>query len=290
MRLGGLTKKTAKNAFGFHTAALIALDELKEIVEAMGAGSEDRLKDRQVVDAAKAVAEALEKGLSRFPEDAELLALRADYEAVLGQQPKAENLLRRAFATNPRQDWIAVRLARMHLGRSDTAGAIEVLKACLSQNSASRTASFELALILINDRASDSGKVLYHLRNSFVKGDDNHAAQFWYARQLFISGSEDEAQEYFDHISRLDVRPAYRNAIRGIVLSQNGDHAEFEGRVESKEDSYAFIKSPQFRKDIYAAASSMKRESWGNLRRGASVYFTLAFSLRGPRASSMRVG
>lgn len=289
-QLGSLTKEASKNAYGFHTAALIALDELEELIQTVAVGNDDPLKDRQVVDAAKAVAEALEKGLTRFPEDSSLLASRADYETVLGRQPKAEILLRRAFATNPRQDWLAVRLARMHLGRSDTAGAIDVLKECLAENPSSRTASFELAKLLINDRTSDSDTILHYLRSSFVQGDDDHAAQFWYARQLFLCDRVDEAQEYFDHISRLNVRPTYRNAIRGLVLCQNGEPVEFEGKVEVKEESYAFIRSPQFRKDIYAAASSMKRESWGNLRRGASVYFKLAFSLRGPCASEMRAG
>jgi hypothetical protein len=55
----------------------------------------------------------------------------------------------------------------------------------------------------------------------------------------------------FDHIFRLDVRPTYRNAIRGVVLSENGEPVLYAGKVEVKEDSYAFIRSPQFQKNIY---------------------------------------
>jgi tetratricopeptide (TPR) repeat protein len=271
----------------FVMAALIAFDELKEVIEAVAVGVDDPLKEQQVVNAAKTVAEVLDRGLAHIPDDPNLLGLRADYEAALGQQPKAERLLRRTFATNARQDWVAVRLARMHLGRSDTAGAIEVLKECLTAKPTSRIASFELAKILINDRSSDSDAVLHYLRQSFVQGDDNHAPQFWYARQLFLSGRADEAQGYFDHIFRLDVRPTYRNAIRGVVLSENGEPVLYAGKVEVKEDSYAFIRSPQFQKNIYAAASSMKTESWGRLRRGASVHLKLGFTLRGPCASEI---
>ena len=223
-RLSGLTKNTSTNAYGFHTTAVIALDELKEIIEAVANGADDPLKEQQVINTAKRVAEALDKGLNRFPEDESLTALRAEYEVTLGQQSKAESLLRRTFAANPRQDWVAIRLARMHLARSDTAGAVDVLKQCLAANPNSRSVNFELAKILISGGFNDNASILHYLRQSFVQGDDNHSHQFWYARQLFLSGRQDEAQEYFDHIFKLDVRPTYRNAVRGLVLSSSGNH------------------------------------------------------------------
>ena len=60
-RLSGLTKNTSTNAYGFHTTAVIALDELKEIIEAVANGADDPLKEQQVINTAKRVAGALTK-------------------------------------------------------------------------------------------------------------------------------------------------------------------------------------------------------------------------------------
>jgi tetratricopeptide (TPR) repeat protein len=287
-RLSGLTRDTATNAYGFHTAALIALDELKEIIEVATIGADDPLRDQQVINAAKTVAEVLDRGLGRFSDDTSLLSLQEEYETTLGRAPKAEALLKKTFNTNPRQDWVAVRLARMHLARSDTQGAIDVLKECLTANANSRFANFELAKTLIDDRSDDLDAILHYLRHSFVQGDENHSPQFWYARQLFLMGRTDEAEAYFAHIFRLNVRPSYRNTIRGLVLDGAGEPVWYDGRVEVKEDTYAFVRCTRLPKDIYAPAGSMNSENWERLRRADSVQVKLGFTLRGPCAAEIR--
>jgi hypothetical protein len=58
-------------------------------------------------------------------------------------------------------------------------------------------------------------------------------------------------------------------------------------RVERKEEGYAFLKLPQFPKDVFASRAESNLAEWGKLYAGANAKCALAFSRRGPRGISV---
>ena len=57
---------------------------------------------------------AIQQGQQLFPESSQLHAVEAIFREYLDQSDKALQALERAFSLNPRQDWLAVRLARKY--------------------------------------------------------------------------------------------------------------------------------------------------------------------------------
>jgi len=80
------------------------------------------------IEAAKEAETAIQRGLQIFPDNPELLAAEATFREHLDQ---TEMALERAFNLNPRQDWLAVRLARKYQASGDLQNSRRVLDACL---------------------------------------------------------------------------------------------------------------------------------------------------------------
>ncbi len=78
------------------------------------------------------------RGLQKFPDEGELLALQSEYYDVIQKDVQASSTLRRAFDKNPRLDWIAISLARRLEQNGDPEGAKAVLRATLEKNQKSR--------------------------------------------------------------------------------------------------------------------------------------------------------
>jgi cold shock CspA family protein len=63
----------------------------------------------------------------------------------------------------------------------------------------------------------------------------------------------------------------------------------YDCRVERKEEGYAFLKLPQFPKDVFASRAESDPTEWERLYTGAKGKCALAFSRRGTRAISVRL-
>ena len=143
-RLTGLTGSAANFPYGYHTAAQIALDELRDVLTEAKLKTADGVLDREIIDLTRDVEKHLNDGLQKFPINEHLLTLESEYRQVMEQDARAEGALKKAFAANPRLDWIAARLSRVLLARGDVEGAKSVLRKCVDENPSSKRAHFAL--------------------------------------------------------------------------------------------------------------------------------------------------
>jgi tetratricopeptide (TPR) repeat protein len=133
--LAGLIGTNAENSYGFHTAGQVALDDLRDVLQGSAGETPDQMVDRRIVDLARDFERVVQEGLQRFPLSEHLLSLESDYRKLVHEYGQAEAALRKAFYGNPRQDWVAIRLART----LDAAGKGEDAKEVLNKVSAGKS-------------------------------------------------------------------------------------------------------------------------------------------------------
>ena len=263
------------------TRAKVAIDELKEIVVKVTDGTAAAV----LITATKDAETAIERGRAEFPQSPEILAAEASLRDVLNQAPKALAALENAFRLNPRQDWLAIRLAKRYSDLGQDKKAQEVMELCLKQNSDSKSAHLELAHILRRvgaggDRVSD------HLRRSFTPGDSNFEGQFWYARELFLANRLSDARALFENLNER-APGRFRNDASAEVTDSQGRFVSFQGTIARKEEGYGFVRPLDFSMDLFASRGESARHEWSQIAKGAKVLFSLAFNRRGPRATQL---
>jgi tetratricopeptide (TPR) repeat protein len=171
-RVAPLVGLNAEHSYGYQTGAQIALDELEELLT--DDEINNQMTERRIVDLVRDVENIISEGLQKFPLNAHILALQADYLKLMQQHGKAAAALTKAFTVNPRQEWIAIRLARMldDAGRHEDAKG--VLARCLQDNPNSRRVHFEMAMLYMSQPSeAQRSLILDHLRRSFTIGDQN---------------------------------------------------------------------------------------------------------------------
>ncbi|MDA2935139.1 SIR2 family protein [Acidobacteria bacterium AH-259-D05] len=290
-RLSGLVSLQTKKPHDFYTGALVGLDELRDVLSAVGDVEPDKLTERQIVDTAREVEKSIGEGLERFPDNGQLLSLEADYLEMMNEYEQAELALRRAFSANPRQDWIAARLAKRLLSVQKTDEAEEILRKCLSENPNSKRVHFALGKLYLDHGSEKEQKfVADHLRRSFAEGDSNYDAQFWYARHQFLLGNHDEAEKHFSRLQHAPIPANIRNTVRGVVRQSDGSATGFQGIVTKKEATYMFIRCADFETNIFAHISTTSEKEWEHIKINSEVSFTVGFTMRGAIAASVSVG
>ena len=213
--------------YDWYTRVRLAIDELREEVKSLDTSAEVR-PPVDFIDAVKDAETAIQKGLQSFPESSELRVAEASFHELLHHcTEKAHKALERAFELNPRQDWLAVRLARRYEDASDWPNSIRVLEACLQDNPSSKIAHLEYALVLMKSKGTRSS-VIDHLKRSFTEGDNHYEAQYWCARELFLQGNFIDAAKIFrslhEHAQDDSVlaRPRLRKTATGVRWSTQG--------------------------------------------------------------------
>jgi tetratricopeptide (TPR) repeat protein len=286
-KLSGLTGQDSES-YPYHTKSLLRLDELRDALQELNLKPEDELTQRMVVAATRETETVLQEGMQRFPEDSALQATEAQFRELIDQHEKAEGALRKAFDLNPRQDWIAVRLAKKLNARGDQEGAIRLLRECLNHNPGSRVAHLEVAkLLTLDGGAADRSLILDHLKRSYLEGDSNFDAQFWYGREVFLSRHHEESGRVFESLKHAPIDPVVRRKIRAFVRGPGGSTASFEGRVHRKEATYVLIRSPSFEPLLFGHITGSPRH-FAAVAVGTRIVFDLGFSMEGPRACNMR--
>ena len=268
--------------YDLYTRACLAIDEFKELLDTLNVSDNDK-PPTAFVEAAKETEIVIQRGLQIFPESSQLLAAEATFRECIAQTDRAQKALERAFNLNPRQDWLAVRLARVYQASEDLESSKRVLKACLQDNPASKFAHLEMGRVLIASDENDAA--IDHLSRSFTIGDNNFGAQFWCARQLFLQGQYDKADELFTALH--DKAPGRFRTQADATVERNGIPIVYDCRVERKEEGYAFLKLHLFLKNIFASRANSDTAQWDKLNTGVQAKCLLAFARRGPRAISI---
>ena len=269
--------------YDLHTRALLAIDELKEIAQDSRQNSE-AVQPTRLLDATKETETAIQAGLQVFPDNAALLTAEATFREFLSEDALALSALERAFRTNPRQDWLAVRLARKCRDGDEFAKSRQILEECLANNPSSKIANLELGLLLTE--IGDGSEALRYLLRSFTPGDNQFEAQFWCARQLFLQGETGRADRLFAALHERAPGQFRRRA--GGVVRQGGQARQFEGTVKRKEHGYAFLRLTAFPMDVYASRGDSDDKDWDEFHSATRTECALGFARRGPRAVDVR--
>ena len=280
-KVGGIVSQL--NVYDWYTKAQLAVDEFRELSASLDK-PDDKLPPATFVSAVKEVETTIQQGLQLFPESSELLATEATFRELLDQTERAQRALEQAFSMNPRQDWLAVRLARTFQSSGDLMSSKRVLESCLNDNPSSKLAHFEMGRVLIT--SGDSNKAIEHLRRSFTQGDNRYEAQFWYARELFFQRRYNEASKYFSALH--DKAPGRFKNRPTANFEKDGIPIVYECRVERKEVGYAFLKLSQLPHDVFASRAESDPAEWDRLHRGTEAKCSLAFTRRGVCAIAVR--
>lgn len=268
--------------YDLYTRAQLAIDEFKEFAASLNL-SDDKKTPTTFLGAAKETETVIQRGLQIFPENPELLTAEATFREFLAQTDRARQALERAFNLNPRQDWLAVRLARMYQASNEITKSKSVLKDCLQDNPSSKLAHLEMGRMLAESGENEAA--MDHLRRSFTTGDSNFEGQFWYARELFLQGQCDKAGELF--VALNSKAPGRFRTKAAAVAERDGITIRYDCRVERKEEGYAFLKLYRFPKNIFASRADTDPKEWDKLNPTAQGKCSLAFNRRGARAISI---
>lgn len=280
---------TAEYSYGYHTAGQITLDELRDILSGIDSDDPDPMLERQIVNKSQDFEHFVQEGLQKFPQNEHLLALESDYRTLVSQYAQAETALRKAFIANPRQDWIAIRLAKTLDAGGKYEDAKQVLIRCLQENPTSKKVHFELALLYMRKRENqDNDLVLDHLRRSFAEGDQNYDAQFWYGREAFLTEKFEEATKVFRKLRSANIPSRLSNQVRGLIRDETGRSRVYVGEVVTVEDAYMFVRCPDFRENVFVHRSRTAEADWAAFKRGSKLAFTVGFNMRGPIAASIQ--
>jgi tetratricopeptide (TPR) repeat protein len=280
-KLGNVASRLSE--YDLNTSARLAFDEFRDLSASLQVVDETN-PPQALIDAARDTEQAIQRGLQQFPESSDILATEATFRDFLDQSGRAQQALERAFSINPRQDWLAVRLARKYQEKSDLPAAERILELCLRDNPSSKIVRLEMGRLLI--KIGDQPQGMEHLKRSYTDGDNHYEAQFWYARELYLTGHYEDAQKLFGAINeRAGGRFRSRSA---ALVEANGVSAVFKGTMVRKEEGYGFVKIPQFPDRIFASRAESSSSDWDALRNGSDVQCFVGFTRRGPRATQVR--
>lgn len=271
--------------------AELYLDELSERLQNKDTNEESsELEKRALLEKVKIVEDTIYKGLQKFPGDEYLSMAKVELSKKLKDFGSVRNLLEAAYANNEASDFVTISLSRQRQSDGDVDGAISILRSGINKNPTSKPLHLHLAKLLIDkNNPSFNEEIEHHLKRSFSPGDSNYDAQFWYARQLYILGSRNDAMKYFDSLKKARLSPNQKGKMQGIVQSSIGGPVEYNGHIKSEHVSFYFIESAELRDSVFAHVSKMESVSVDKLRVGTSVRFNLAFTMNGPAACNVSI-
>lgn len=263
----------------FHTIIKIGRDELEELLEQ----GDDPSIERKISEIEKTIARAIQL----FPGDSYILDEEAKFSALINEYPRALSSLRIAFSKN-KNPYLAARLAELYQHSEEDSKAIQVLKECLDVYPNEKYIHYKLAMVLMETESENLSEIKYHLNKSFIKGDKNYSAQFWYARCLYLDGNYDQAYEHFNYLRNAIIDIRIKKTPRGRI-EESGYLKNFGGNLSRIEASYAFIFIDGHQDNIFTHQSYNQAKDWKYLKAGRRVTFHLAFNYFGPLAIRVRL-
>ena len=276
-----LLSDVVQGSYGYHTMLKIRIEQLRNVLdEASNVGSD---VDVLIQD----IEESIEAGLQRFPGDEYLLASEAEFAEVMRDDERARLALSRAFERNKRSPYIASRLATTLVSLDRIDEALGILETAVSANSTDRRLHFSYAMMRRKAGRDDVDTMVHHLRHSFVPGDENYHAQFWYGCYLYMKDTVEavsQSRATFQSIwsARLPYRT--RTSIRAHFTASDGSNVSFTGIVRRREDSYGWIVRDGAGDQVMIREHYVNDDVWRQLEERAYVRFEIGFCFGGPVA------
>lgn len=269
-----LKSARAEETYSHHTLVKIGLQRLKNLL----AQSAETPPSSAIETLVKDIERNLTEGLQLSPGHPYLLDAEAQLADILEDSSRVLETLERAFKSNPRSTFIALRLANYHKHRGNLSKAKELLAQALEANPSEPRLHYSYAKIHLATLDGTPEILTYHLRRSFTDGDSNYDAQLLYGRQLFINGETDNWKNIFRRLSDARVSPEVRSQLLHPL------EPTYKGSVVRLEATYCFISRDGLNDWIYAHRSNINDSAWRSIAAGARVTFRIAFTMRGPSA------
>ena len=142
---------------------------------------------------------------------------------------------------------------------------------------------FNYARALMEQPNSDEHEIEYHLRRGFTEGDSNLEAQFWYARELYITGDIEAARIRFQGLKRQSINPQTKRRVRGGMCDGQGQ-LRFTGAIDRLESDYGFLNRDGTGDRIFFHRRNVDESVWESLGWRSRVSFSIGFNFWGPTA------
>jgi tetratricopeptide (TPR) repeat protein len=247
--------------------------------------------DRDVDEAIRDAERTFEKAKQRYPGDSFVLTSESEFAKILEDHERSFDALKRARISNPRDPFIASRLATILIGKGDIDTARIYVREALDSNPGDKRLNFQYAELLRVSSEPSPEDLAYYYRRAFNKWDSNYQSQFWYARFAFQCSSPEmvrESKEVFKHLR--DIPMCYEERIR--VQDEMGDlngQGQFSGTITRVEATHGFVSIDGRGDWVFFHETDVVEGVWDQLSSGVRVMFGIGFSLRGPKALDLRL-
>ena len=272
---------SGKHAKG--TLVRLGIDELVDLQNDEGS------TDRDIDEAIRSVERMFSAFKQELPNDSYLLNAESDFHRVLRDDERSFTVLQTAFKANPRDPYTASKLAGSYEDRGNYESSRQCLEEALQTNQSNKQLNYRYAQVLSVLEQDKIELLTYHFRRAFSKWDDNHEAQFWYARYSFESpevNRRGESKEIFQRLRQVPMRHEDRVRIRAEVR-RGGQLQVFTGSIERLEPSHGFIRVDGTGEPLFVHKNEVKAEIWRGLRVGERVSFNIGFTYGGAQAENL---
>ena len=267
-----LVAQESENAYAHHTLVKVGIKALRE-------GLAEGEPDDALVKRIQEVETQLFVAAQQFPGDSYLLESEAELAKLLRDDERALKSMKKAFDANPRNSYIALRLADIHESSERVPDAMAVLKRGLEANNSDKRLHFKFGRLLMKSEPGSNDELIYHFRRSFTDGDSNFDGQLLYARQLYLSGDMAESRKVFGSLSKAHIAPQTKSRLLYPIEGER-----FSGKIWKIETAYGFISRDGAGDSIFMHASNVAPGLWKNLTVGTRVRFSIAFTFKGASA------
>ena len=287
-RLREESRTLARTLLGNHVSGQYAQVTMVKLGmdEVRGLLNKGDATDRELDNAIREVDRLLDAGLQRHPSEQFLLTAEADFGALVADDDRSFDALKKAFAANSRDPYISTRLARVYQRRDDPQSAKDTLSEALQSNRGDLRLNFQYAEVLRGAGELNVDTLAYYYERSFTPGDRNYEAQFWFAR-FAIEGTDvkrkAKGKEIFRTLRTASMSQARRREIRDLSRDDHGLRV-FQGTVSQIEFTYGRIRVDGTGNFIFVHSSNVKEQDWKSLRLRSRVQFHLGYSFSGPAA------
>ena len=278
--LAPLLEASQPNSYARHTAVELAIDDLEDLLRDVDSTDED------IRDSIRRVERNIERGQQQFPDDHHLRIAESRFGRLLRDNARSRRALEAAFASNPRDPYIAIRLADLYEQEGDLESASNFIRKALDANRGNKELNFQYAWIRRAIDPIDVDTLVYHLGRAFTEGDQNYEAQFWYARYLFENPDiqkRQEAKAIFRRLRDVPMQPQARHRVRD-QMTADGQPRQFIGTITKKEMEYGFATVDGRGDYVFFHKNNADDATWDRLRSRGRVRFNIGFAFGGPRA------
>lgn len=282
--LTGLMNNPRAAKVAYYTLSKLQLDELTEILNFPDSSSKD------INEHMRQAERILQEAKQQFPDDPGIRRIDARFARLINDDERSFRALEYAYELNPRDPDTATRLALTYAKKDEILKAREILARALSDNGLNKQLNYHYGQILREINPNDTDNILYHFRRAFSAGDENHEAQFWYARYAFESSDPDvstESATIFRYLrANASGRLKERHRVRDTV-TMGDTPKQFSGTVARVEAKHGFVTVNGSGNTLFFHASDLQSETLDDVRRGQRVSFKIGFTFNGPQACSV---